>query len=293
MKAKSTACILTAGIFWGVIGIFARQLNGAGLTAAETTLLRYAVSLAVAGSYLLCFGRQYFKIRLKDLWCFGCNGIISVLMTSFLYFSAMNYVSLSTAVILLYTAPIFVMLMSLVLFRERLTGTKLAALAVSFAGCILVSGVGGGHFHPVGFLLGLGSGIAYALYSVFSRFAIQRGYSSWTITFYSFLFSTIGCSFLADWPCIVTVLGSNGSLWPWVIGMGLISGFLAYFLYSKGLEGMESSKASILASIEPVVGTLVSVLYFREPMHLTEGIGVLLVVAAVCMLSMKKEEVAS
>lgn len=287
MRAKSTACILAAGIFWGVIGIFARRLNEAGLTAAETTQLRYAVSLAVAGLYLLLFGRQHFRIRLKDLWCFACNGILSVLMASFLYFSAMNYVSLSTAVILLYTAPIFVMLMSLVLFRERLTGVKLIALAASFAGCVLVSGVGGERFHPIGFLLGLGSGIAYALYSIFSRYAIRRGYSSWTITFYSFLFSTLGCCFLADWPCIVSVLGDNGSLWPWVLGMGLISGFFAYFLYSKGLEGMESSKASILASVEPVVGTLVGVLYFHEPMDLAEAVGILLVVAAVCILSVK------
>lgn len=293
MKAKSTICVLAAGIFWGIVGIFGRRLSGAGLTAAESTQLRYLIALAVVGLYLLAFGKQHFRIRLKDLWCFVCNGIISVFMASFLYFSAMNYVSLSTAVILMYTAPIFVMLMSLVLFRERLTGIKLIALAASFVGCVLVSGVGGEQFHPVGFLLGLGGGISYALYSIFSRYAIRRGYSSWTITFYSFLFSALSCCFVADWSLITSVLGSNAGLWPWVLGIGLIPGFLAFFCYSKGLEGMESSKASILVSVEPVVGTLVSVFYFREPMGFKEGMGILLVIAAVCMLSMKKEKVAS
>jgi len=293
-KTKGILYVLFAAALWGTMGVFVRYLNAAGLASLEITQVRITVGFCCIGTYLLLFRRDLLKIRWKDLWCFLGTGIVSLLLFSTCYFRSMEYVSLSTAAILLYTAPIFVMLMSLVLFKERLTMAKTAALALSFIGCILVSGIGNAQVSaPIGILLAIASGFFYALYSIFSRFAIQRGYGALTIVFYTFLFCAIGCAFLTDWSTIARVVFvPDVRIVLLSAALGVITGFLPYVFYSSGLEHMESSRASILASLEPVVGTLFGVFLFKEPITVPGVFGILLVLSAVAILSLpaKKEK---
>lgn len=175
MKNKALAAVLAAGTFWGTMGFFARSLYSAGFGPLEVAQTRITTGLVFVGLYILLFNRNLFKVKLKDIWCFLGTGIVSLLLFSTCYFSALNYTSLAVAAILLYTAPFFVMLLSLLLFKEKMNGKKVLALLLAFAGCVLVSGVGGDTaFSWKGILLGLGSGFFYALYSIFGRYAINR-----------------------------------------------------------------------------------------------------------------------
>lgn len=287
MKRWAPLAVLAAGSFWGLLGLFVRTLNAAGLTAMDVVQIRVTVGLLLVGLYMLLFQRDQFRVRWKDLWCFIGTGVVSLLFFSFCYFSAMDHTSLSVAAVLLYTAPIFVMLMSLFLFREKLTGRKILALVMAFVGCVLVSGVGSDAVVSLpGILLGVGSGFFYALYSIFGRYAINRGYHSWTMTFYSFLFCAIGGAFIADWPLIGTAIAADNDLLLWIFGIALVSSFFPYVLYSLGLEYMESSKASIIASIEPVVGTLVGIFVFGEAVTLTGVLGIALVLSGIAVLNL-------
>ena len=293
MKKFAPLSILAAGSLWGLMGIFVRHFSADGLGSLEVTEIRIVMGLLIVGLYLLLFHREALRIRLRDLWCFLGTGILSLLLFSCCYFSAMNYTSLAVAAVLLYTAPVFVMLMSLLLFREKLTARKVLALALAFGGCVLVSGLGSGDaVSPMGLLLGLGSGFFYALYSIFGRYAINRGYHAWTLTFYTFLFCGLGGAFLTDWDAIGSVVAGDG-MGVWVVGMGVVTAFLPYVLYSLGLEHMESSQASILASIEPVVGTLVSVFVFHEAITVGGVLGIMLVLLAVAILSAPKKRTAA
>ena len=139
-----------------------------------------------------------------------------------------------------------------------------------------------------GLLLGLGSGFFYALYSIFSRYAIERGYGSWTITFYTFLFCLLASAPLAHWGLIAQALSSDASVPVYALLMGLLTGFLAYIFYTKGLEGMESSRAGILASVEPVVGTIIGTLVFHEPLPVQSVLGIALVLGGIVVLGGKK-----
>ena len=272
------------------MGLFVRRLNAAGLQALEVMELRVLVGLALAGAYLALFHRERLRVRVRDLWCFFGTGVCSLLFFSWCYFTGMGMASLSVMGVLLYTAPAFVMLMSALLFRERLSAAKLIALAMTFAGCCLVSGLGGGtRLSGEALLLGLGAGFGYALYSIFSRFAIDRGYDSWTITFYSFLICAVGCAFLSDWHAIAGTLLPAPELLGWSAAMALMTGFLAYIFYTKGLEGMPSSRASILASIEPVTATLLGTFVFHEPLGWSGIAGIALVVAAIVVLSVRRK----
>ena len=271
------------------MGIFVRVMNAAGLSSMEVVALRILSGCLLVGLFLLLGKRELFRVRLRDLWCFVGTGIVSLLLFSYCYFTAMNHTSIAVAGVLLYTAPIFVMLMSLLLFRERLTLRKLAALLLAFSGCVLVSGLGSGEAVSLpGLLLGLGAGFFYALYSIFGRYAVNRGYSSWTITFYTFLFCSLGDAFLADWTAIGHALQQPAML-LWIPAMAVFTAFLPYVLYAAGLQKMESSRASILASVEPVVCALVSVFVFREPIGAGGIVGILLVLGGIAVLSLPEK----
>lgn len=288
-QSKSALCVLLAGTLWGSMGLFVRKLNAVGLYALDIVQLRIAISLILVGLYLLIFARDNLRVRLRDLWCFAGTGIVSLLLFSWCYFSGMQEASLSVMAVLLYTSPAFIMLLSVLLFRETLTRQKLLALVLTFTGCCLVSGLGSGSAVSMkGLLLGLGSGFFYALYSIFSRYAIERGYGSWTITFYTFLFCLLASAPLAHWGLIAQALSSDTSVPVYALLMGLLTGFLAYIFYTKGLEGMESSRAGILASVEPVVGTIIGTLVFHEPLPVQSVLGIALVLGGIVVLGGKK-----
>ena len=293
MKNKALFAVLAAGTFWGTMGFFARSLYAAGFGPLEVAQTRITTGLVFVGLYILLFNRSLFRVKWKDMWCFLGTGIVSLLLFSTCYFSALNYTSLAVAAILLYTAPFFVMLMSLLLFKEKMNGKKVFALVLAFTGCVLVSGVGGDEeFSWIGILLGLGSGFFYALYSIFGRYAINRGYGAWTMTFYTFLFCSVGCAFLCDWQVIGTSVQTDNSVLLWVLGLGFVTAFLPYVLYSMGLENMESSKASILASVEPVVSALFGVFVFHETLTAWGILGILMVLGAIVVLNVKLKKTA-
>lgn len=286
MKRLAIGAVVAAATLWGLMGLFVRRFHAAGLGSLEITQLRITAGLAFSGVYLLLFHREKLRVRPRDLWCFFGTGVVSLLLFSYCYFRTITLTSLAVAGVLLYTAPVFVMLLSALLFRERITPRRLLALALAVAGCALCSGAGGGEpLDARALLLGLGSGFFYALYSIFGRFAIRRGYDSWTITCYTFLFCALGCAPLSDWGAIGAALSAEPSLWLLAAAMGLLTGFAAYLLYTWGLERIESSRASILASVEPVVAALVGVLVFGETLTLPAALGIALVLGAIALLS--------
>ena len=287
-----TVYVLLAAIFWGTIGLYVRRLSAAGLTTWDIALTRMGIGLAAMAIYLLLFQREKLAIRWQDLWLFAGTGILSLLCMNYCYTEAVQATSLAIAGTLLYTAPTFVMLFSLLFFREAMTKKKLLALVLAFCGCALVSGIARGQLSltPRAFLLGLGSGLSYALYSIFSRAALERGYDSWTITFYSFVFCAIACLLLASPGRIAVCAIENPALLLPTALLGLTTGFAAYLLYTRGLCCLEAGRASIIASLELVAGALVGVIAYREHIGFDGIIGILLLLCAVSVLSLHREK---
>ncbi len=291
MKEKlASLFVVLAGILWGVMGIFARHFNGLGLKALDIGWIRVFFGFLAVGVYLGLFHREVLRIRWKDLWCFLGTGICSLFLMNLTYYTAIEKTSLAVAGVLLYTAPVFVMLASAFLFREKITGEKLLALVLAFLGCGFVSGVGSGsHVSLEGFFWGIASGIAYASYSIFGRYAVKRGYGPWTMIFYTFLFCLLAHSMTCDWYLVRKTLFDIREI-PWAAGLGVVTAFLPFFFYSSGLTVLENSRASILASVEPVVAAMTGILVFQEMPTISGVFGILLVLMAVVMLSLQKGE---
>ena len=286
-KAKYTLSVIAAGVLWGIISIFIKGMNEGNFTPLQILQLRTIIASAAMALYLFFTDRKLLCFELKDIWMFIGTGVISLTFFSLCYFQTIIESGASVAVILLYTSPIFVILFSLLLFRERITAVKLTALVMTFMGCILVSGLGrdSGGITAKGFIVGLGSGLGYALYSIFSRYALKK-YHVLTIIFYTFLFSGIS---------IIPFSGfspASGLLEPRMLlygaGIAVFCTVLPYLFYTYGMTRLETGKAAILVTVEPLVGTLVGCCLYGEPMTILKALGIMLTFGAVILLGLKK-----
>ncbi|MBQ3331542.1 MAG: EamA family transporter [Ruminococcus sp.] len=290
LKRLAVFFVLLAGTLWGCIGIFVRRYNALGLDSMQTVAVRMVIAAVLLMLFVLIYKPKLYKIRLKDIWIFLGSGVISVGLFTYCYFSSIELSSLSVAAVLLYTAPAFVMLFSLIFFKEKMTVMKAISLVLAVLGCAMTTGVIGGNLTVTlaGFLFGLGSGICYALYSIFSRFALDRGYEPFTITLYTFLLSAVFCLCVTDIrPVIGVVFADAGSI-GYAVLFALVSCILPYVFYTLGLKHIKSSTASIIATIEPVVATIIGAVVFGEPVAVPFGyLGVALVLVSVVLINIK------
>lgn len=275
--------VLAGASLWGLIGLFNRTLMAAGLSPESIVLVRNLGGMVLLGLVLGLWKREVFRIRPGHLAYFFGTGIISVLLFTWCYFSCQQECSLAVAAILLYTSPAFVVLLSALLWRDQLTGRKLLALVLTFFGCVCVTGIysGGMTITLRGFLLGLGAGFFYALYSIFGRYALAH-YEPYTVTFYTFAFAGVG-SLVFLRPSQMAVL-ANGNMALIALGLAVVCTVLPYLFYTAGLARMDSGKAAIIASVEPVVAALVGIIVFHESMSPATGLGVVSILAAVLLL---------
>jgi drug/metabolite transporter (DMT)-like permease len=284
--------IILAACFWGSMGIFVRRLNAYGFTSIQIVAVRVTLAALVFSLILFIRDRKGFKISPKDIPLFLGLGLGSILFFTVCYFAAITIMPLSTAAILLYTSPFWIMLMSVLFFREKLNAVKIIALIMAFGGCVLVSGISGEGISLVGLLLGLGSGIGYGLYSILGTVALKR-YSPYTVTTYTFITAAIGSWFICRPKDMFTKFASAPNL-AWLIFFcfltALITAVIPFLFYTLGLHMVEASKAGILATVEPMVATIIGIVFFSEQLTIFSGLGIFLILVAVIILNLKKND---
>ena len=249
--------------------------------------------------------RSAFRVRPSDVPLFIANGLLSLLFFTSCYTAAIKVTKIATAAALLYTAPAIVMVLSAILFGERMTARKVLCCLLAVVGCAFASGIGGvlfagggaagaagtaagasaGFITPAGLLLGLGAGLGYALYSIFSRIILNRGYSVYTNVFYSFGVAMIGFFVLACLDGSIGQVFENPARTALALLCGLLTGSLAYVLYTTGMKGMETSRAAQLTTIEPVTAALLGSFLFHQPLSGWEIAGIVMVVASVVLMN--------
>ena len=290
MKKLAPVFVLSAGTLWGIMGIFVRKLGTYGFSPLQIACLRILFGAALFLAITGIFRRELLKIRFRDVGLFLGMGLLSLLLFTVCYFTTINLASLSVAAILLYTSPIWVMLLSALCFREKITGRKLLCAAMAFGGCVLVSGMGSASgLSPMVIATGLLSAVGYGLYSIFGTFALRK-YQPLTVTTYAFLFGALGAVVLCKPIEIITVIASApnpGGLVLLLAVTAFVTAVLPYLLYTVGLNHMRASAAAIMASIEPVVATAAGALVFGEGLTLSAVAGIALVLGAIVVLNAK------
>ena len=288
MKKLAPVFVLSAGTLWGLMGIFVRKLGAYGFSSLQIACLRIVFGAALFLVITGCYRRELLKIRFRDVGLFLGMGLLSLLLFTVCYFTTINLASLSVAAILLYTSPIWVMLLSAVCFREEITGRKLLCAAMAFGGCVLVSGIGSAaSLSPMVIVTGLLSAVGYGLYSIFGTFALRK-YPPLTVTTYAFLFGALGALVLCKPTELVEMVcaaPNPGGLVLLLTVTAFVTAVLPYLLYTVGLNHMRASGAAIIASIEPVVATAAGALVFGEALTVPAFAGIALVLGAIVVLN--------
>lgn len=286
MKKRAFIYIIIAGILWGTSGIFFNLLEPFGFTPMHMTAMRGVVSAVTMTIFVVVTNRVKLRAKPKELVIFACSGL-SIFATAALYYEAIKASSVSTAVVLMYTAPVFVMAYSVAFLGERLTPGKALAVVLMIAGCALVSGIVGGiSFSPLGIILGLGSGVAYSAYNIFTKIEMMHKSDSLTATMYSFVVMGLASLAFCNPPKLVDIAMQSPSVTlPLILGIGICTCVLPYFFYTLAMRDIPAGTAAALGIVEPMAATIFSVVLFKETLSIPSLCGIILILAAVFLLS--------
>lgn len=278
--------VIVACMLWGTSGIFVHFLSPYGFTALQMTAVRGVISFFVMAGFALLFDRRQFRIGgFRELLLYIFMGA-TLFGTSFCYFRSMQMTSVSTAVVLMYISPIYILLFSVLVFHERLGWIKGLSVAGILLGCILTSGIiGGGRFNLPGVLIGVLSGVSYAIYNILAKLSVRRGGSPIKSTMYAFLFMAIialipsrpdlSVSYIAEKP-VPTV--------PLLVGLGLCTCVIPYFLFNSSLKTLPSGTASAMSIIEPLSASIFSFTLLGEDPDAFSIAGIVLILGCVIIL---------
>ena len=277
--------VILGAACWGLIGLFTRTLGELGVGVFQRVTIRNLGALIIMTLVFALTRREVFRIKARHLPLFMGSGLFSVQGMTLCLFLCQQECSLAVSGILLYLAPSFVVLMGAVLWKAPITKKKVAALCLAFMGCVLVSGIMGGELtiSVLGLVAGIASGFCYATYTVFAHYVMDH-YDSLTMTYWTFVFAGLGSLLFWDTQVMTAVFTSGGGIVN-ALGLIVIATVLPYLLYTKGLEGVESGKASIMANVEPVVGALVGVFVFGEVLSIWVILGVVCMLGGVMLLA--------
>ena len=284
--------VILSGVFWGSSCLFVDYLKThTPATSIQITAIRIVLAALVLNLWLIVKGKGFslYKISGKSWLLTAISGFGSVLAMGMFYYSCMVETSAAVAVILLYTAPMFVMIMSLFLFKEKMTSRKLVAFAIAIVGCALVSGIASGsRISILGVFLGLMSGFTYSLYGIFTSFFMKENKDTLVFTALSFLFAAIGALAISKpWEIVgFTLKAENIPLTLLVyLALAVCTAVIPFFLYSKGIEGVKPDVASILAFSEPLMACVFGTTILGQDMDAFGVIGIVCVCTAIIILN--------
>ncbi len=273
--------VAAAAVLWGTLGVPVRSLLASGMSPLETAAWRASGAAAVLLLYCLLADRSSLGVRRGDLPLLATFGAVSVAGFMTVYFTAIDLATVATAAVLLYTAPAWVVILSRAIYGEAITPTKAAAVMLVFAGCALVVGAfgpGALRLSTGGLAAGLGAGLTYALYSIFGKAALRRHSPMTTVLYTSGFGAVLLVAAAGGLP------GARAATFPAISYMVAAPTCAAYLLYIAGLRHVEAGRASVVATLEPVVAALAGTLLLREPMSAAQWGGAALVLGGVILV---------
>ncbi|MCR4426648.1 MAG: DMT family transporter [Firmicutes bacterium] len=286
--ALGYALAFSAAVLWGTLGIFAVLIYRYSLDPVVLVTLRAGIA-ALALLIILCIAdRSALHVELKDVPFFIAFGLFSVALNYVSYFEAIARTSATTAVVLLYTSPIFVAIAASFAFGERITAAKGIAFVVTLAGCLLV--VGGYDStrlvaDPEGVALGIAAAVTYASYTILSKYSLAK-YRSSTTVLYALAFGSLFLIIFSA-PRLGQIASLPWRAWILVAAVALGPTLGSYALYVGALNYIEASHAGIVCMAEPVATGILAYVILGERMEGLQVVGAITVVLGVLILQLR------
>lgn len=274
LKKSPRLMLISAMAIFGTLAPFVRNIP---VSSGELALYRAVMASMMIGAFLLITKQKIpFKGIGKELFLLLISGM-AMGVNWILLFEAYKYTTVSVATLSYYFAPVIVMLVCPLLFKEKLTGKQIICFVMSAVGLVLITGIGSlsGGRDMIGILFGLGAAVFYASVILLNKFikkveGIHR-------TFLQFV-----AAIVVLLPYVLVSGGVTlGSLhavgWVNLLIVGLVHTGITYCLYFSSLKELPGQKAAILSYIDPLVAVLISVTVLGERMTLPQAIGGVLI----------------
>ncbi len=278
--------IFVAAALWSLLGPLGRIAMEEGLAPIDVAFWRAAFGAV----FLLLhtgFMQQLYIQRKAHLMLFALFGFFSIASFFVAYQYAVQYGGVALASVLLYTAPAWVAIMSRIFWKERFTLITCVAVGMSLLGVTLISFSSGdstthitsaSQLPILGVLFGLLAGFLYSTHYIVTKKYLAI-YSSFTLYGYSMLFAAV-----ALLPFVTTYSSISFTAWFTLISIGFFSTYMAYVSYCEGVKRLNSTKAAVLATLEPVLATFLAWYIWGESFSAMGWVGALLVICTVLVL---------
>ncbi|GGF28879.1 multidrug transporter [Halobacillus andaensis] len=289
MKYTGVGLVMLAGLFWGISGGIADILMDKGWDPIVISFYRGAVGF-------ICF-LAWFLVRFKQNWTASTRLYIWSLLAGLgvagnftFYFLSIESSSIAVAATLVYSAPVFVLLISFLLGIERSTWFKWGCIAGVLIGIILLTGAYNPESISVSFLgaaAGLAAGLCYALFIFgFKKTAsIAKPQTTLTIAFFSFCLILL--LFMNRGEAASVVMSNDLG---WFILLGILGAGISFIFYVIGIRRTAPSTASMVAMVEPVTASLFGVMLMGDDLGIVQFLGMVLILTTVTVLSVKQSD---
>jgi RarD protein len=278
MKKQNTAkWLMTVAMFiFGTLAPFVRNVQ---VSSGELALYRAVLAVVLVGGFLL-FTRQRISLSgvKKELLLLLLSGA-AMGINWILLFEAYKYTTVSVATLSYYFAPVIVMVVCPLLFKERITGKQILCFVMSTIGLVLITGTaGGGERDLLGIAFGLGAAVLYATVillnkklkdiSAYDRTVVQLSAAFAVLVPYVFL--TEDVTAISPTPLSIILL----------LVVGIIHTGLAYALYFGSMDKLPAQTVALYSYIDPILAVLLSALFLKESMSIGGVIGAILILGA-------------
>lgn len=286
----------SAALLWGISATLGRAAftghllpQGASLGAIDPLILsqsRVTLSLAVLLPVLLVRrGASALAVPARDLVRFFLLGVFGVAASNYLYYVAIQRTNVATAIILQYTAPVWVLLYTVVREAQRPSWRRIAAVGLAVVGCALAVGlVGSGGFRmdPIGVISALLAAFSFAFYNVGGHSVLAR-YDRWKVLLWV-LAGTAAFWMMVNPPWKIVAVHYGRQQWAFMAVFSLVSVLLPFSCYFAGLQHLEPTRAVVASCLEPVFSILLAALALGELLRPMQTVGIVLVLVAIVLI---------
>ncbi|MBF4695548.1 DMT family transporter [Fusibacter ferrireducens] len=280
---KGYILVMLAGICWGSTGIIVKGIITLGVGVENIAFIRMFFGFLSLMIYLGFKNKKLLRIDKRGLLITAIMGLTTQTVFNYVFFNSIRLIGVASATVLLYLAPVFLLIWSILFFNEKMSRIKILGVILCVISSYLAITGGIVDFEKLsitGVLLGIASGLSYSLVSVFSKLALKK-YRPETIVLYAFMFGFIFTLPMIQINDLVNQF-KNPDFLLLAFGLGTISSSIPYVLYFGGIStGIDLSKAGVLSMMELIVSICLSVALLREYMSFTKAAGVILIIVSI------------
>ncbi|MBI2976887.1 MAG: EamA family transporter [Chloroflexi bacterium] len=286
LRAKGILIALAGTTVWATTGIIISYLLKHYTLQPLTLAFWRDLIIACTMLLLLRVARpEALRITRRDIPFFLLYGFVGLAAFNGMWTFSVQFNGAAVATVLAYSSPAFTVLLARPLLKEPLTLRKLAAVALSIVGCVFVARAytaEAWRVNPVGIAVGLGTGLAFACYSLAGRWSSNRFTSPWTVTAYGFLFAATALGLTQNPDTLFTMKAWDG--WAILILLAVGPSLVGFSLYTLSLRYLQASMASLIATLEPALTAVMAIYLLSEQLLLWQWIGAALILAAVVLV---------